>query len=114
MASWTYKGRSPTVSLTRAIVLIDTDRRERSGFVAWGCRSMRLCASSLRPRASRVKLSTCSGTSEPSRPGSQSRRQSLTPWLGPATGAVEAVPRHTEIPDLLARKIVGAGVPESL
>ena len=27
-------------------------------------------------------------------------------WLNPATGAVEAVPRHTEIPDLLARKIL--------
>jgi mRNA interferase HicA len=34
-------------------------------------------------------------------------------WLNPATGAVEAVPRHTEIPDLLARKICrGLGVPE--
>ncbi|HEX4966163.1 MAG TPA: type II toxin-antitoxin system HicA family toxin [Thermoanaerobaculia bacterium] len=26
-------------------------------------------------------------------------------WYNPATGAVEAVPRHTEIPDMLARKI---------
>jgi mRNA interferase HicA len=34
-------------------------------------------------------------------------------WANPATGAVEAVPRHTEIPDLLARKICRAlGVPE--
>jgi mRNA interferase HicA len=34
-------------------------------------------------------------------------------WLNAATGAVEAVPRHTEIPDLLARKICrGLGVPE--
>jgi mRNA interferase HicA len=34
-------------------------------------------------------------------------------WTNPATGAVEAVPRHTEIPDLLAQKICRAlGVPE--
>jgi len=34
-------------------------------------------------------------------------------WLNPATGAVEAIPRHPEIPDLLARKICrGLGVPE--
>jgi mRNA interferase HicA len=34
-------------------------------------------------------------------------------WANPATGAVEAVPRHTEVPDLLARKICrGLGVPE--
>ncbi|MBA3497716.1 MAG: type II toxin-antitoxin system HicA family toxin [Gemmatimonadales bacterium] len=34
-------------------------------------------------------------------------------WLNPATGAVEAVPRHNEIPDLLARKICrGLGAPE--
>jgi mRNA interferase HicA len=26
-------------------------------------------------------------------------------WTNPATGAVEAVPRHTEISDVLARKI---------
>ena len=26
-------------------------------------------------------------------------------WMNPATGGVEAVPRHTEIPDVLARKI---------
>lgn len=26
-------------------------------------------------------------------------------WVNPSTGAVEAVPRHTEIPDVLARKI---------
>ena len=26
-------------------------------------------------------------------------------WTNPATGAVEAVPRHTEIPNTLARKI---------
>jgi len=26
-------------------------------------------------------------------------------WSNPKTGAVEAVPRHTEIPDRLARKI---------
>ena len=26
-------------------------------------------------------------------------------WINPQTGAVEAVPRHTEIPDTLARKI---------
>jgi mRNA interferase HicA len=34
-------------------------------------------------------------------------------WLNPATGAVEAVPRQTEIPDVLARKICrGLAVPE--
>lgn len=34
-------------------------------------------------------------------------------WSNPANGAVEAVPRHSEIPDLLARKICrGLGVPE--
>jgi hypothetical protein len=34
-------------------------------------------------------------------------------WSNPATGVVEAVPRHTEVPDLLARKICRAlGVPE--
>lgn len=34
-------------------------------------------------------------------------------WVNPNTGAVEAVPRHTEISDLLARKICrGLGVPE--
>jgi mRNA interferase HicA len=26
-------------------------------------------------------------------------------WTNPATGAVEAIPRHTEIPNLLAQKI---------
>ena len=34
-------------------------------------------------------------------------------WTNPANGAVEAVPRHTEIPNLLARKICrGLGIPE--
>jgi predicted RNA binding protein YcfA (HicA-like mRNA interferase family) len=34
-------------------------------------------------------------------------------WTNPATGAVEAVPRHVEIPNLLARKICrGLGIPE--
>lgn len=34
-------------------------------------------------------------------------------WGNPQTGAVEAVPRHNEIPDLLARKICrGLSVPE--
>jgi len=34
-------------------------------------------------------------------------------WTNPATGAVEAVPRHTEISDALARKICrGLSVPE--
>jgi hypothetical protein len=34
-------------------------------------------------------------------------------WTNPATGAVEAVPRHTEIPNKLARKICrGLSVPE--
>ncbi len=34
-------------------------------------------------------------------------------WCNPATGAVEAVPRHVEVPDLLARKICrGLGLPE--
>jgi hypothetical protein len=34
-------------------------------------------------------------------------------WANPNTGAVEAVPRHAEIPDLLARKICRRlGIPE--
>jgi mRNA interferase HicA len=34
-------------------------------------------------------------------------------WTNPANGAVEAVPRHTEIPNLLARKICrGLRIPE--
>jgi hypothetical protein len=33
----------------------------------------------------------------------EGREHSL--WSNPATGAVEAVPRHTEIPNALARKI---------
>ena len=34
-------------------------------------------------------------------------------WTNPQTGTVEAVPRHTEISDLLARKICQAlSVPE--
>ncbi len=34
-------------------------------------------------------------------------------WTNPETGKTEAVPRHTEIPDLLARKICrGLSVPE--
>ena len=34
-------------------------------------------------------------------------------WTNPASGAVQAVPRHTEIPDLLAQKICRElGVPE--
>jgi predicted RNA binding protein YcfA (HicA-like mRNA interferase family) len=34
-------------------------------------------------------------------------------WLNPQTGEVEAVPRHTEIPDRLVRKICrGLSVPE--
>jgi len=34
-------------------------------------------------------------------------------WQNPRTGHVEAVPRHTEIPDLLARKICRSlSVPE--
>lgn len=34
-------------------------------------------------------------------------------WTNPRTGAVEAIPRHAEIPDLLARKICrGLGVPD--
>ncbi len=35
-------------------------------------------------------------------------------WSNPNTGHVEAVPRHTEVADLLARKICrGLGVPEA-
>jgi mRNA interferase HicA len=35
-------------------------------------------------------------------------------WCNPATGAVEAVPRHVEISNLLARKICRTlGVPEA-
>ena len=34
-------------------------------------------------------------------------------WCNPHTGAVEAVPRDTEIPDLLARRICrDLGIPE--
>ncbi|MCP9470107.1 MAG: hypothetical protein NNA31_08940 [Nitrospira sp.] len=34
-------------------------------------------------------------------------------WTNPATGLVEAVPRHTEIANVLARKIChGLGIPE--
>ena len=34
-------------------------------------------------------------------------------WTNPQTGQTEAVPRHTEIPDMLARKICrGLSVPE--
>jgi len=34
-------------------------------------------------------------------------------WCNPNTGKVEAVPRHTEVPDILARKICrGLSVPE--
>ncbi|HYE18809.1 MAG TPA: type II toxin-antitoxin system HicA family toxin [Tepidisphaeraceae bacterium] len=34
-------------------------------------------------------------------------------WANPRTGEVEAVPRHTEVPDVLARKICrGLSVPE--
>ena len=34
-------------------------------------------------------------------------------WTNPQTGQLEAIPRHTEIPDLLARKICrGLTVPE--
>jgi mRNA interferase HicA len=34
-------------------------------------------------------------------------------WTNPATGATEAVPRHTEISNNLARKICrGLGIPE--
>jgi mRNA interferase HicA len=34
-------------------------------------------------------------------------------WTNPANGAVEAVPRHTEIANVLVRKICrGLGIPE--
>jgi len=34
-------------------------------------------------------------------------------WANPATGQVEAVPRHAEIPNLLAKKICrGLSIPE--
>jgi hypothetical protein len=34
-------------------------------------------------------------------------------WTNPTNGAVEAVPRHTEIPNVLAKKICrNLGVPE--
>ena len=34
-------------------------------------------------------------------------------WCNPETGAVEAIPRHTEVADVLARKICrGLSVPE--
>jgi hypothetical protein len=35
-------------------------------------------------------------------------------WTNPANGSVEAVPRHTEVPDTLARKIFrNLGIPTS-
>jgi len=35
-------------------------------------------------------------------------------WTSPATGAIEAIPRHTEIPNTLARKICrGLSTPEA-
>jgi len=34
-------------------------------------------------------------------------------WMNPANGAVEAVPRHSEIPTALVRKICrGLGIPQ--
>ncbi|MCX5735627.1 MAG: type II toxin-antitoxin system HicA family toxin [candidate division NC10 bacterium] len=34
-------------------------------------------------------------------------------WMNPSTGAIEAVPRHAELPNLLARKICrNLAVPE--
>ena len=34
-------------------------------------------------------------------------------WMNPSTGALETVPRHTEIADKLARKICkGLGIPD--
>ncbi len=34
-------------------------------------------------------------------------------WMNPKTGAVEAIPRHTEIKNLLARKICrGLSIPD--
>ena len=34
-------------------------------------------------------------------------------WTNPVTGALEAIPRHTEISDVLARKICrGLSIPE--
>mgnify|MGYP000964692208 CR=1 FL=1 len=34
-------------------------------------------------------------------------------WSNPQTGQIEAVPRHTEIPDKLAKKIcIGLSLPE--
>jgi mRNA interferase HicA len=32
-------------------------------------------------------------------------RSAHTLWMNPQTGHIEAVPRHTEIPNLLAKKI---------
>ena len=41
----------------------------------------------------------------------EGREHSL--WCNPKTGEVEAVPRHTEIPNLLAKKICrGLSIPE--
>jgi hypothetical protein len=41
----------------------------------------------------------------------EGRQHSL--WTNPQTGGIEAVPRHVEIPDNLARKICrGLSVPE--
>ena len=39
--------------------------------------------------------------------------RSHTLWMNPVTGEVEAIPRHTEIPDVLIRKICrGLSVPQ--
>jgi hypothetical protein len=54
-----------------------------------------------------------SRSSAHSRVGSPSRWWPASLWLNPATGGVEGVPRHTEIPNLLSRKICrGLGVPD--
>lgn len=47
--------------------------------------------------------------------GSYLKREGAAPslWSNPETGQVEAVPRHTEIADLLARKICrGLSIPQ--
>jgi len=49
------------------------------------------------------------------RPGCHLKREGRghSLWTNPATGAVETIPRHNEIPDALARKICrGLSIPE--
>ena len=72
----------------------------------------RLSARSLRSTCKQREAERPAPAPAPSRMCAQARGQRSLPLAEPRDGAVEAVPRHTEIPDLLARKICrGLGVP---